>query len=89
MRLEVCSGCHLSPSGEEGFASLLSLLQEKFSIGYFGGKSPMTDLEVEFVPCLDHCGKGFSVAVEGDVLVLSNLEDFEVLFERVSKLLAW
>lgn len=84
MRLEICTGCH-AREGERDFAGWVKCLEARFGIGYFGGVGK--GLEVEFVTCLNHCEQGFSVAVEGDVLVLDNSEDFERLLARVEGIL--
>lgn len=80
MRLEVCTGCH-ARDGERDFPAWLKLLEERFGIGYFGGFG--SGLEVDFVACLAHCNQGYSVAVEGEVLVLDNPEDFQHLLGRI------
>jgi predicted metal-binding protein len=85
VRLEVCTGCH-SRAGEKEFPAWLEQLEQKFGIGYFGGEG--NGLEVEFVTCLSHCDQGFSVAVEDDVMVLGDTEEFEHLLGRLLRLVA-
>jgi predicted metal-binding protein len=84
MQLQICTGCH-AREGERKFAAWLNQLETRFGIGYFGGEGG--GLEVEFVTCLSHCEQGFSVAVEGYVLVLDKAEDFEHLLGRMQRLL--
>jgi len=81
LRLEICTGCH-AREGEKHFAGWLELLESRLGVGYWGGTGKV--LEVEFVPCLSHCGQGFAVAVEGEVLVLET-EDFPALQAGWSK----
>ncbi|MDX2007380.1 MAG: hypothetical protein SFU83_19255 [Meiothermus sp.] len=85
MRLEICTGCH-AREGELEFAAWLAMLERKFGIGYFGGSGG--GLEVEFVTCLSHCERGYSVAVEDEVLVLGDSEEFELLLGRLERLAA-
>jgi predicted metal-binding protein len=82
MRVEICTGCHANTGGEESFGDWLKLLEERFGIGYFGGVG--RGLEVEFVACLSHCNQGFSLAVEGEVLVLADPADFDALLARLN-----
>ncbi|WP_027892823.1 hypothetical protein [Calidithermus chliarophilus] len=84
MRLEICTGCHARTGSEESFNAWVKLLEERFGIGYFGGAG--RGLEVEFVACLSHCDQGFSVAVEGDVVVLDDPADFAALAQRLERL---
>ncbi|RIH88442.1 (2Fe-2S) ferredoxin domain-containing protein [Calidithermus roseus] len=83
MRVEICTGCHAYGGSEESFGAWLKLLEERFDIGYFGGVG--RGVEVEFASCLSHCNQGFSVAVEGEVLVLADPADFALLLARLER----
>ncbi len=85
MRLAICTGCH-AREGEKYFAGWLELLESRLGVGFFGGVGK--GIEVELVSCLSHCEQGFSVAVEDDVLVLENAEDFAAFLERVERVAA-
>lgn len=82
MRLEICTGCH-AREGERHFAEWAKWLEAQFGVGYFGSEGG--GLEVEYATCLNHCQQGFTVAIEGDVLVLDNPQDFEVLLSRLKR----
>lgn len=82
LRLAICTGCH-AREGEKYFASWLLELQSRLGVGYFGGVGK--GVVVEFVSCLSHCEQGFAVAVEDQILVLHNAEDFEAFLERVER----
>lgn len=82
MRLAICTGCH-AREGEKHFAGWLERLQSCLGVGYFGGVGQ--GVEVEFVPCLSSCEKGFAVAVEDEVLLLENTEDFATFLERLKR----
>ncbi len=85
MRLEICTGCH-AREHEKYFAGWLEQLESRLGVGFFGGEGK--GIEVEFVPCLSHCEQGFAVAVEGEVLVLDNAENFPGLLQRLERIAA-
>lgn len=84
MRVEFCTGCH-ARGNEEGFERLMEALERRLGIGYFGGFSRDHRLEVDFVPCLDHCNQGYSVSLDGEVLVLPDEASLLALVDRLAE----
>jgi NADH:ubiquinone oxidoreductase subunit E len=94
LRVEFCTGCHARSGGEasfpgnspvESFARLVEALERHLGVGYFGGFSPGYRLEVDFVPCLDHCNQGYAVSIGGEILVMPDEESLLALVDRLSQ----
>lgn len=82
VRVEICTGCH-ARNHEEGFEDVLAALEEHLGVGYFGGFSRDYSLEVDFVSCLDHCNQGFSIALDGETIVLRSPQEQAELIRQL------